>query len=99
MTSKNVNTKISLYYKTKKQKLKYKAADGVISRCFVNFITAQVVSTNTRRYPLTQGGLEIEIKVTVIWKNKKNLKILTEKVDSLQFTLGEFSIVNFENSR
>ena len=28
---------------------------------------------------LTQGGLEIEIKVTVIWENKKNLKIFAEK--------------------
>ena len=37
--------------------------------------------------------MEIEIKVTVIWKNKKNLKIFTEKVDSVQFTLDEFSIV------
>ena len=36
-----------------------------------------------------QGGLEIEIKVTVIWENKKNLKIFAEKVDSVQFTLGE----------
>ena len=52
-------------------------------------ITAQVVSTNTKRSPLTQGGLEIEIKVTVIWENKKNLKIFAEKVDSVQFTLGE----------
>ena len=52
-------------------------------------ITAQFVSANTKRFPLTQGGLEIEIKVTVIWENKKNLKILTEKVDSVQLTLGE----------
>ena len=52
-------------------------------------ITAQVVSTNAKRSPLTQGGLEIEIKVTVIWGNKKNLKIFTEKVDSVQLTLGE----------
>ena len=29
-------------------------------------ITTQVVSTNAKRSPLTQGGLEIEIKVTVI---------------------------------
>ena len=49
----------------------------------------QVVSTNTKRSPLTQGGLEIEMKVTVIWENKKNLKIFAENVDSLQFTLGE----------
>ena len=52
-------------------------------------ITAQVVSTNTKRSPITQGGLEIEIKGTVIWENRKNLKIFTEKVDSVQFTLGE----------
>ena len=39
-------------------------------------ITAQVVSTITKRSPLTQGVLEIEIKVAVIWENKKNLKIL-----------------------
>ena len=52
-------------------------------------ITAQVVSTNAKRSPLTQDGLVIEIKVTVIWKNKKNLKIIPEKVDSVQFTLGE----------
>ena len=52
-------------------------------------IMAQVVSTNTKRSPLTQGGLEIEIKVTVLWENKKNLKIFAEKVDSVQFTLGE----------
>ena len=39
-------------------------------------ITAQVVSTNTKRSPLTQGGLEIEIKVIIIWEKKesKNLK-------------------------
>ena len=42
-------------------------------------ITAQVVSTNTKRSPLTQGGLEIEIKVTVLWENKKNFKIFAEK--------------------
>ena len=29
-------------------------------------ITAQVVSTNTKRSNLTQGGLVIEIKVTII---------------------------------
>ena len=52
-------------------------------------ITAQVVSTNTKRSPLTQGRLEIEIKVAVIWDNKKNLNIFAEKVDSVQFTLGE----------
>ena len=52
-------------------------------------ITAQVVSTNGKRSPLTQGRLEIEIKVTVIWENKKNLKIFGEKVDLVQFTLGE----------
>ena len=39
--------------------------------------------------PLTQAGLEIEIKVPFIWENKKNLRIFTEKVDSVQFTLGE----------
>ena len=48
-------------------------------------ITAQFVSANTKRFPLTQGGLEIEIKVTVIWENKKNLKILTEKVSVFRF--------------
>ena len=42
-------------------------------------ITAQVVSRNTKRSPLTLGGLEIEIKVTVIWENKDNLKIFAEK--------------------
>ena len=48
-----------------------------------NYITAQVVSANTKRSPLTQGGLEIKIKVTVIWENKENLKIFAEKVDSV----------------
>ena len=52
-------------------------------------ITARVVSTNTKRSALTQGGLEIEIKVNVIWENKKNLKTFAEKVDLVQFTLGE----------
>ena len=52
-------------------------------------IRAHVVSTNTKRSPLTQGGLEIEIKVTVIRENKKNLKIFAEKVDSVQFNLGK----------
>ena len=52
-------------------------------------ITAEGVSTNTKRSPLTQGGLEIEIKVTVIWENKNNLEIFTKKVDSVQFMLGE----------
>ena len=33
--------------------------------------------------------MEIEVKVTVIWENKNNLKIFAEKVDSVQFTLGE----------
>ena len=50
-------------------------------------IAAQVVSTNAKRSPLTQGRLQI--KVTVIWENKKNLKIFAEKVDSVQFMLGE----------
>ena len=52
-------------------------------------ITAQVILTNTKRFPLAQGGLEIEIKATVIWENKKNLKIFAEKANSVQFTLGE----------
>ena len=52
-------------------------------------ITAQVVLTNAKRSLLTQGRLEIEIKVTVIWENKKNLKIFAEKVDLVQFTFGE----------
>ena len=52
-------------------------------------ITAQVVSTNAKRSPLTQGGLKIEIKVTVICENKKNLKIFVDKIDSVQFTWGE----------
>ena len=34
-------------------------------------IMAQAVSTNAKRSPLTQGGLEIEIKVTVIWGKKR----------------------------
>ena len=38
-------------------------------------IRAQVVSTNTKRSPLTQDGLEIEIKVTVVWENKKSKTI------------------------
>ena len=50
---------------------------------------AQVVLTNTKRSLLTQGRLKIEIKLTVIWENKKNLKIFAEKVHSVQFTLGE----------
>ena len=50
---------------------------------------AQVVSTITKKSALTQGRLQIEIKVTFIWENKKNLKIFAEKVDLLQFTLGE----------
>ena len=33
--------------------------------------------------------MEIEIKVIVIWENKKNPKIFAEKLDSVQFTLGE----------
>ena len=52
-------------------------------------IMAQVVLTNTKRSLLTQGRLKIEIKLTVIWENKKNLKIFAEKVHSVQFTLGE----------
>ena len=52
-------------------------------------ITAQVVLTNSKRSPLTQGGLEIEIKVTIIWKIKKSLKIFAEKVDLVHVTLGE----------
>ena len=52
-------------------------------------ITAPIILTNTKRFPLAQGGLEIEIKATVIWENKKNLKIFAEKANSLQFTLGE----------
>ena len=41
------------------------------------------------RSPLTKSQLEVEIKVSVIWENKKNLKIFAEKVDTVQFTLGE----------
>ena len=44
-----------------------------------NYITAQVVSANTKRSPLTQGGLEIKIKVTVIWENEKNLEYSLKK--------------------
>ena len=47
---------------------------------------AQVVLANTKRFLLTQGRLEIEIKVTVIWENKKNLKVFAEKVGLVQFT-------------
>ena len=47
---------------------------------------AQVVLANTKRFLLTQGRLEIEIKVTVIWENKKNLNIFAEKVGLVQFT-------------
>ena len=36
-------------------------------------ITVQVVSINTKRSPLTQDGLDVEVNVTVIWENKKNL--------------------------
>ena len=32
-------------------------------------ITAQVVWTNIKKSPLTQGRLEIEIKATAIWEN------------------------------
>ena len=52
-------------------------------------ITTQVVLTNAKRSPLTQAGLEIEIKVPVIWENKNDLRIFTEKVDSVQFTIDE----------
>ena len=53
-------------------------------------ITARVVSTTVKQSPLTQGGLEIEIKVLVVWENNKdNLEVLADKVNSVQFTLGE----------
>ena len=41
-------------------------------------ITAQVVSTNNKSSPLQQGGLEIEIKVNVIY-TKKNLNYSLKK--------------------
>ena len=51
-------------------------------------IRAQVVSTNTKRSPLTQGGLEIEIKVTVVWENKKS-KTICRKSRFGAITSGE----------
>ena len=58
---------------------------------------AQVVLTNTKKSLLTQDRLKIEIKLTVIWENKKNLKIFAEKVHSVQFTLGELYQDNTKN--
>ena len=33
--------------------------------------------------------MEIGIKVTVIWENRKNLNLFTENEDLVEFTLGE----------
>ena len=33
--------------------------------------------------------MEIGIKVTVIWENRKNLNLSTENEDLVEFTLGE----------
>lgn len=53
-------------------------------------ITARVVSTAVKHSPLLQGGLEIEIKVLVVWENNdENLKILEDKAKSVNFPLGE----------
>jgi len=53
-------------------------------------VTGYVLSTKAKRSPLLQGGLEIEIEVAVTWKdNANNLRILKEKVASVDFKLGE----------
>ena len=53
-------------------------------------MSARVVSTAVKRSPLIQGGLEIEIEVFVQWvNNDTNLKILEDKIKSVNFPLGE----------
>ena len=59
-----------------------------VDRCCSNFSKSSVHEGKT--VPLIQGGLEIEIEVFVEWeKNDKNLKILEEKVKSVNFPSGE----------
>ena len=59
-------------------------------------ITAIVSDVTPKRSPLVQGGLEIPICVTVEWENIDGLKILKEKVDSVNFPFGENE--NYEDS-
>ena len=52
-------------------------------------IAAKVISTKAKRSPLVQGGLQIPINVTVIWDNKKSLRILKDKVETVQYPVRD----------
>ena len=52
-------------------------------------LTAYVINASPKRSPLVQGGLEIPVSVSVEWDNIDGLKILMEKVDSVNFPVAE----------
>ena len=52
-------------------------------------VTARVIDTRPKRSPLIQGGVEILIMVNVEWDNADGIRTLKEKVESVNFPVGE----------
>ena len=51
--------------------------------------TARAINTRLKRSPLIQGGVEILIMVNVEWDNADGIRTLKEKVESVNFPVGE----------
>ena len=56
-------------------------------------IKAEVKSVKYKPSPLVQASFEIPIEVTVIWEDEQALKMLKEKVDSVEYPLDEESYI------
>ena len=52
-------------------------------------VTAHVTNTRPKRLSLIQGGLEILIIVTVESDNADGIRILKEKVERVNYSVGE----------
>ena len=52
-------------------------------------VTARVINTKWKRSPLIQGGVEILIILNVEWDNANGIRTLKEKVESVNFPVGE----------
>ena len=52
-------------------------------------VTARVIDTRPKRSPIMQGEVEILIMVNVEWDNADGIRTLKEKVESVNFPVGE----------
>ena len=54
-------------------------------------LISEVIDASPKRSPLLQGGLEVPIQMLVVWKYEKNLEILKNKLEQIDFNYEDES--------